>query len=43
MTGTTSGHELRIVNVMNILRLWLTRMNLGCELRALDAMNNLRL
>ena len=43
MSPTTMGHELKTINAMDISRLWLTRMNLGYELRALDAMNKLRL
>ena len=43
MIGTTSVHEPRTINAMSISSLRLTRMNMGYELKALDAMNNLRL
>ena len=34
------GHELRTIDTMNYLRLWLTWTNLGGELKALVAVNN---
>ena len=39
----TLVHEIRFLNSMNNLGLWLTRKSSSCELRALDAMHNLRL
>ena len=40
MTGMTSGHELKDLDAMNGLGLWMTWTNSSCELKALDAMNN---
>ena len=37
------GLELRALDAMNNLELWLRGTNLGHELRALDAMNSSRL
>ena len=37
------GHELRALDAMNNLGLWMTRMTSGCELKALDATNSLGL
>ena len=39
----TLGHELKALDAMNNLDLWMTCSTLGHELRALDAMNNLEL
>ena len=43
MTSTTPGNELSAINTVNILGVWMICMTLGCELRALKAMNNSRL
>ena len=39
----TSGRELRALDIMNILGLWLTRMTLGHGVMTLNSMNNSRL
>ena len=39
----TPGYELRALDVMNNLGLWMTYTTLGYELKALDVMNNLEL
>ena len=33
-------HELKALNARNCSRLWMTRMTLGYELRALDSINS---
>ena len=38
----TLGHELKALDTMNNLGLWLTRMTLSRELTTLKAMNSLR-
>ena len=42
MTRTTPGRELKALDAMNNLNLWLTRMTLGYELRVPDDMNDSR-
>ena len=39
----TLGHELRALDAMDNLGLWMTPYNLGHKLKALDATNNLGL
>ena len=38
----TLGHELRALDAMDNLGLWMTPYNLGHKLKALDATNNSR-
>ena len=40
MARPDMGHELRALNAINSLGLWITLATLGCELWALDAMNS---
>ena len=39
----TPGSEVRALDVMNNVGLWLIRITLGYELNALNAMNNSRI
>ena len=39
----TLGHELRALDAMINFKSWLIKMTKGCELKDLDAMNNLEL